>query len=448
MSNESAQNPSYCCPDFAGPLRATVRIPGSKSVTNRALICAALADGTSLLKNALLAEDTRLMIEVLRNLGIAVTVDELTSVVEITGCRGDIPASEAELFCGNAGTVMRFGSALVATGYGTYRLDGAPRMRERPIGPLGAALQELGAGIEYLDQEGYPPLHVHANGLRGGSVSFSQLQSSQFVSALMLAAPYARGDVFIETIGDVPSRPYLAMTQAVMERFGVNMLRDEQDGFPTKTVRLIVESTQRYQGTTVAVEPDATNATYFLAAPAVAGGTVTVEGFGTESVQGDVKFVDLLEKMGCAVEREASRITVSRSPNAGRLRAIDADLNAMPDTVPTLAVLALFADGQTTIRNVANLRVKETDRLEALANELTKFGATADSTLDGLTIHPPDRILPATIETYDDHRMAMSFALAGLKCPGVVIRNPGCCAKSFPDFFARWERMIHAANET
>ncbi len=446
----------YRCNPASGPLDATVVLPGSKSLTNRALVAAALADGTSVLRNVLFAEDTLLMMEALRTLGIALTSDEYDCVVEVSGCRGHIPESEANLFCGNSGTTLRFLTAMVALGQGRFHLDGIARMRKRPIGGLVEALQGLGAGIEYPGEEGFAPVVVHAHGLRGGHVAFDSPQSSQLVSALLLAAPYASRDVLLEVAGDVPSIPYLKMTTAIMERFGVAVFEDLGDSRARRdfvppaaqerhgALRFIVEAPQRYQAASLSIEPDATNATYFLAAPAIAGGRVVVQGLGLESVQGDIGFVDVLERMGCAVIREPTRLSVEGPPNGVRLRGIDVDLNDMPDTVPTLAVLALFADSPTTIRNVANLRVKETDRLAALHRELSKLGATVEELPDGLIIRPPDRLTPAAIDTYDDHRMAMSFALAGLKCPGLVINDPQCCAKTFPDFFERFERICVA----
>jgi len=432
----------YHCVPAANPLDATVVIPGSKSLTNRALVAAALADGTSVLSNVLFAEDTMLMMDALRTLGIAVTADEQGCAVEVTGCNGHIPESSGDLFCGNSGTTIRFLTAMAALGNGRFQLDGIARMRKRPIGALGEVLQALGAGIEYLGEEGFPPIVVHASGLHGGHVAFDSPQSSQMVSALLLAAPYASRDVFIEVAGDVPSIPFLKMTTAVMDRFGAGVLEDDTWSRGDRTIRFIVEAPQCYQSSSLLIEPDATNASYFLAAAAVAGGRVTVEGLGTHSMQGDIGFVNVLERMGCRIEREATQLSITSPPDGARLRGIDIDLNDMPDTVPTLAVLALFADSPTTIRNVANLRLKESDRIAALHRELSKLGAVVEELPDGLIIHPPSRLIPAAIETYDDHRMAMSFAIAGLKCPGLVINDPQCCAKTFPDFFERFERMI------
>lgn len=434
---------AYSCKAASAPLDATVNIPGSKSLTNRALVAAALADGTSILSGMLIAEDTTLMIEGLRRLGIAVTVDEATQTTEVTGCRGQIPQSEADLFCGNSGTTIRFLTALTALSHGRYQLDGIARMRRRPIGGLTSALQALGAGIEFLADEGFPPLVVHACGLRGGHVAFDSPESSQMVSAMLLAVPYASNDVFVEVEGPLPSAPYVRMSTSLMNDFGVAVIEDARE-----KVRFVVEAPQRYQAVHMAIEPDATSATYFLAAPAVAGGRVTVRGLSRDSIQGDVAFVDVLAGMGCRVERGVRELTVCDPPEDQRLHGINVDLNAMPDTVPTLAILALFADSPTIIRNVANLRVKESDRLAALSKELRKLGAMVEERRDGLTIHPPLETTPAVIDTYNDHRMAMSFALAGLKCPGLVINDPECCAKTFPDFFDRLEAMYVVEKST
>ncbi len=424
------------------PLNAVVSVPGSKSITNRALILAALADGVSVLSNALLAEDTWFMIEALRGLGFSVTVDETESRIEVTGCGGHIPAADAELFCGNSGTTIRFCTALAALSRdGRYRLDGIARMRRRPIGALTDALQSLGTGIEFEDEVAFPPLTVHGRGLRGGHVAFSSPASSQFVSGLLLVAPYASSDVFIEVGSDTPSMPFVRMTVRMMEQFGVPILDDGLDSTATgQSIRCVVEAPQRYGCAAYSVEPDATNAMYFLAAPAVVGGRVTVPGLGLESLQGDLRFVEILQQMGCEVEIVPDRVTVSRRPET-TLRSVDVDLSAMPDVAPTLAVLALFADNITTIRGVSNLRIKETDRLAALATELTKVGAIVEELTDGLRVTPCGTITSTAIDTYNDHRMAMSFALAGLRCPGLTIRDMECTAKTFPDFFVRFAEM-------
>ena len=421
----------------SGSLDAEVRLPGSKSITNRALVTAALADGNSRLTGVLFADDTRHMIDALDRLGVRVTAEPETCTVELSGCGGHLPASEAEIYCGNSGTTMRFCTALCALGFGDYALDGMARMRERPIGALVRALQALGTPVEHVGRKGYPPLRVHARGLRGGEVRFDSPPSSQLVSALLMAAPYARSDVMIEIGGQLISEPYVRMTQAVMEAFGVTVLDRGESG----TVRYVVAAPQRYAGRQYAIEPDASNASYFLAAPAVAGGKLTVEGLGTDSIQGDARFVDVLERMGCRIERASDRLTVHGPPPGERLRGINVDLNPMPDMVQTLAVAALFAEGPTHVRNVASLRIKETDRLAALARELGKMNAAVEMKPDGLIIQPPAKVLPARIATYDDHRMAMSFALASLRIDGMIIEEPGCVSKTFPDFFDRWAAL-------
>lgn len=411
----------------AGALVGTVTLPGSKSLTNRYLTCTALADGQSVLTSASFSDDTRALLSGLEQLGVHCETRAEQREIIVTGCKGYLPADDADMDVGNAGTAMRFLTALACLGYGRYRLDGAARMRARPIGPLVGALQTLGAHIGYEEAEGYPPLNILARGLTGGEVEFEQPPSSQFISALLMAAPYAKRDVLIRVRGALPSRPYVDMTLDVMRALGVELV--DADG-----QRFIVPAFQRYQAGEHAIEPDASAATYFWAAAAVTSGRVRVDNLTRDSRQGDARFVDVLAQMGCTVDEDRSSLEV-RAPVDGRLRGIDVDLNEMPDTVQTLAVLALFADRPTAIHNVANLRIKETDRIAALADELTRLGARVDVREDGLTIHPPEQIQPASIRTYDDHRMAMSFAIVGLAADGIVIQDAGCVSKSFPDYF-------------
>lgn len=409
-----------------GPLNAALRPPGSKSLINRHLLCAALADGTSTLHGMNLCDDVRLMLTNLKRLGIRIEIAGDTA--RIHGCDGHIPEGDVQLDAGDAGTVMRFLTGLVTLGRGQYRLDGSDRMRQRPIGPLVDALGDLGAGIGYEAQLGFPPLTVMADGLGGGKTLFRRPQSSQFVSALLLIAPYALRDVLVAVSGGLPSRPYVDVTIETMRQFGVETLAaDEHD-------RFIVAGGQHYQAGEFEIEPDASAATYFWAAAAICGGTVRVNGLSRTSDQADVAFIDRLEEMGCTVADEPDSIEI-RGPRDGLLRGIRTDMNALPDAVQTLAVTALFAASPTEIRNVANLRIKETDRLTALAVELRKLGATVELFDDGLRIEPPRHVSPARIETYNDHRMAMSFALAGLRAPGIEIADPGCVSKSFPDYF-------------
>lgn len=408
-----------------GPVRGTARPPGSKSIANRALLCAALADGLSTLDGVTRSGDVERMLDSLAALGIRISSID-AEALRVQGCRGYLPAADVTIDAGDAGTVMRFLSGLITLGHGRYRVDGSARMRERPIGALVSALQSLGAALGYDDRPGYPPLIGACRGLRGGEARLQDPQSSQFVSALLMVAPYAANDVYLSIEGDLPSQPYVELTMQVMECFGVAVLAEGD--------RFIIPAGQRYRGVAYEVEPDASAATYLWAAAAVTGGRVLVPGLTRTSLQGDVRFVDVLARMGCEVRELGGGFEVA-GPRAGRLRGVDVDLNAMPDTVQTLAVVALFAEGATTIRNVANLRVKETDRLSALHAELTRCGAEVTLQSDGLTINPPSAVQPGEIATYDDHRMAMSFAIAGLAAEGVLIRDAGCVAKSFPDFF-------------
>jgi len=424
----------YTVTPLSAPLDAEVRVPGSKSLTNRALLAAGLARGTSRLSNVLLADDTQYMIDALRSLGIPVQLDAERCRAVIQGCGGHLPHGEADIYCGNAGTVMRFLTAACATAQGSYRLDGSARMRERPIGELVQALQRLGALAQYEHTEGYPPLKVHARGLAGGEVLLRSPESSQMVSALLLAGPAARNDVLIGVEGELVSKPYVAMTLAVMEAFGVEAVEHQMRKF-------IVPAPQTYRAREYAIEPDASSASYFLAAAGIVGGRVTVMGLSPDSSQGDAGFAEVLQRMGCGVEWSASGLTVRGPAPGAKLAALDMDLNDMPDLAQTVAVLALFAEGTTHIRNVANLRVKETDRLAALSAELAKLGAEVTERQDGLSITPPGRIHPAAIDTYDDHRMAMSFALVGLAVPGLVIRNAECVNKTFPRFFSTLEDL-------
>lgn len=414
------------------PIDATVQLPGSKSLTNRAFIIAGLAQGRSELHGVGLADDMRYMIQFLRNLQIDVSLDEARRVAIVQGCGGHIPAGEADLFCGNAGTVARFGTAMCCLGTGRYRIDGIERMRSRPIGPLVDVLRDLGANIGYDMAEGFVPLTIVARGLRGGQASIRAEQSSQFVSAVLLSAPYAHSDVMLQAVGEVVSEPYIRMTIQMMEDFGVSALAEGG--------RYIVPALQTYTARRYRIEPDASAASYFLGAAALTGGRVTVDGLGRRSLQGDARFIDALQQMGCSAEQDDTSTTVI-GPKGGRLRGIDVDLNAMPDMAQTVAVLALFADGPTNVRNVANLRVKETDRIAAVATELAKFGAKVHPRDDGFSIEPPRGPQPAAVDTYDDHRMAMSFALAGLRIDGVVINDAECVSKTFPEFFEVFEGM-------
>ncbi len=406
------------------PICATVRPPGSKSITNRALVCAALAEGTSTLHGALDSEDTHVMIEGLRGLGIDVEVRDEGETLVVEGCSGTPPAKSAKIFVENSGTTIRFLTALVTLGQGNFTLDGIARMRERPIGDLAVALEQLGAKMTCAGKNICPPVQVEADGLAGGVVQIHGNISSQYLSGLLMAAPCARESVEIEVEGTLVSVPYVAMTQAVMRSFGVE----------TKAAKdfsaIEVPHYGAYRACDYAIEPDASAASYFWAAAAVTGGKVTVTGLSRVSLQGDVGFVDCLEQMGCEVRYQADSVTVT----GGKLHGIDVDMNAISDTVQTLSVVALFAEGTTKILNVPHIRHKETDRITAVATELRKFGAEVVEHDDGLEI-TPGPFTPAAIDTYNDHRMAMSFAIAGLVHQGVVINDPGCTAKTYPQFF-------------
>jgi 3-phosphoshikimate 1-carboxyvinyltransferase len=403
-------------------------VPGSKSITNRALLVAALADGVSELRSALHSDDTLYMAEALNALGIGVESDEANARFRIAGGGGTFPATEADLFVGNSGTTMRFLAAALPLGHGRYRIDGVPRMRLRPIAPLIAALNDLGADARSELDSGCPPVLVQANGLPGGQTRMAGDLSSQYFSALLMSAPYARDGVEVAVVGDLVSKPYLPMTTDVMAAFGVTADLD------TLTwSRLGVRPGQRYTGRVYDVEPDASNASYFFAAAAVTGGRVRVNGLGMHSTQGDLGFVEVLRAMGAEVEIGDDFTAVQGPPN-GELRGVDLDLGPISDTAQTLAAIAPFATGPTTIRGVAHARIKETDRIAALAIELRRLGQEVDEFTDGLQITPRP-IVPADVHTYDDHRMAMSFAVAALRAPGITLLDPGCVAKTFPGFF-------------
>jgi 3-phosphoshikimate 1-carboxyvinyltransferase len=407
-----------------GPLDARVRVPGSKSVTNRALLVAALAEGPSELTGALASDDTEVMIGSLGALGCA--VDASGEPWRVAGTGGRLHAPAKPLFTGNSGTTARFLTAAACLADGPVTIDGSPRMRERPIDDLTRALGELGGRCEILGARGCPPVRVAGGGLRGGAAEIDARRSSQYVSAVLLASPYAEHDVELRFAGNVlVSRPYVDLTLDVMRAFGASADWKGSDA-------LRVRAGAHYRGRRYAVEADASSAAYPFCAAAIAGGRVRVEGIDPDTRQPDVGIVALLEQMGCRAERGPDWIEL-RGP-ADRLRGIDADMNELPDAVLALAVVALFADGPTRIRNVANLRIKETDRLSALETELRKLGARAVATADSLSIEPAP-LRAAEIDTYDDHRMAMAFALAGLRQPGVAIRNPGCVSKTWPGYF-------------
>lgn len=408
-----------------GPLRATVRVPGSKSCTQRALIAAALARGVSRLEGPLFAEDTQRLMAALDVFGAAVRRDG--EDVVIAGTDGRITPPRGEIYLGNNGTALRFLLSVAALGKGEFVLTGDARLCERPVGPLLAALADLGVDASGRDGSGYPPVTVRARGIAGGGTGFTDAESSQYISSLLLCAPYADRDVVIRLAGRTVSEPYIAMTRQVMADFGVSVANHVPD---TYTVR----SGQRYRARHYAIEGDVSSATYFFLAAVLCGGDVTVKGIASGSVQGDLRFLDLLGEAGCGIARDADSVTLHGGVWArGDWRVFMGD---MPDAVPTMAVLAAFRPGRTVIAGVSHLRIKESNRLAALAAELNRIGAPTRETDDGLVIDGGGTLRGAEIETYNDHRIAMSFAVAGLVLRGMTIRNPSCVAKSFPRF---WE---------
>ncbi len=405
-------------------LRASVSVPGSKSLTNRALVVAALAEGSTVLTNVLVADDTVRMVESLEQLGFSVNVGAGgAGTTGVDGFGGRIPVCGARLDVGNAGTAARFLVALTTLGSGDFVVDGSPRMRERPIGDLLDGLRQLGAAIEC--PTGCPPVRVQANGLAGGRAAIDGDTSSQFVSALLLVAPYARSPVEVVVGRPLSSKPYVDMTLAVMADFGIEVARDGYRRFAVPC--------GRYRGRPVFdVESDASAASYFFGAAAIAGGTVRVEKISRGSRQGDIQFLDVLSAMGCRVEEGGGWVQVTGSRE---LRGVDVDLGDIPDTAQTLAAVAPFAGSPTTVRGIASARLKECDRVSATCRELSRLGVAVQERADGFVIQPCREMRAATIRTYGDHRMAMAFALVGLRVPGVSIENPSCVSKTFPRYF-------------
>lgn len=428
-------------------VQGVVRLPGSKSISNRILLLAALAKGDTTIVDLLASDDTMVMLGALHALGVAWEQEEqkdphtLHQVHHVHGVAGVLPNGQADLFMGNAGTAIRPLTAALAVLGGDYRLHGVARMHERPIGDLVDALNDIGAHISYTGEPGFPPLHIGRGAIHAQRIAVRGNVSSQFLTALLMAAPLMAKEhsVTIDVVGELISKPYIEITLNLMRRFGVAV---EQNGWQSFSV----QPGQSYLSPgTIHVEGDASSASYFLAAGAIAGGPVRVEGVGKDSIQGDVRFVAALERMGATITMGDNWIEASSN---GALKAIDADFNHIPDAAMTIAIAALYADGPSTLRNIGSWRVKETDRIAAMATELRKLGAEVEEGADYLRVTPPAAIAAATIDTYDDHRMAMCFSLASLdgaarRGNSMRINDPKCVAKTFPDYFAAFAGIAH-----
>ena len=414
--------------------QGVIQLPGSKSISNRTLLLAALSEGDTHISELLASDDTLVMLNALHSLGVKWEQEGVSQNYLVRGVSGKFPVKHADLFMGNAGTAIRPLVAALGVLGGDYTLHGVERMHERPIGDLVDALQRVGSQITYTGVPGFPPLHIQSGQIRPNGWQVRGNVSSQFLTALLMAAPLiaAEQDIEIEVIGELISKPYIEITLNLMARFGVVVKREGWQKF-------IIEAGQFYKSPgTIHVEGDASSASYFLAAGAICGGPVRVTGVGRNSIQGDVRFVEALEKMGASIALGENWIEARSN---GVLKAIDADFNAIPDAAMTIAIAALYANGTSVLRNIGSWRVKETDRIDAMAAELTKLGAQVEAGADYLAITPPAQLQPASIETYDDHRMAMCFSLAtlnGAARAGTKIRilDPKCVAKTFPDYFS------------
>lgn len=417
-----------------GPLNSAngeIQIPGSKSLSNRILLLATLAQGTTKITNLLDSDDIRHMLNALKTMGVRYQLEDEGRTCILEGLAGPINVDHADLFLGNAGTAMRPLTAALCLGSGEYRLHGEPRMHERPIGDLVDALQSLGVDVQYEGTKDYPPLTIKANGITGGEVSIKGNISSQFLTALLMSAPLAKGDLTIKVDGELVSKPYIDITLHVMKQFGVDVDNQDYKAF-------VIKGNQTYQSPgEIMVEGDASSASYFLAAAAIAGGKIKVHGVGSDSVQGDVKFAEALKAMGANITYGPTWIEAER----GELNGIDMDMNHIPDAAMTIATTALFATGPTTIRNIYNWRVKETDRLYAMATELKKLGADVIEGEDYITVQPLKDVQHAAIDTYNDHRIAMCFSLVAFSNSAVTINDPGCTSKTFPTYFELFKNI-------
>jgi len=413
--------------------KGSITLPGSKSISNRTLLLAALADGTTEIRDLLASDDTSRMLEALQTLGVKLE-NFAENAWRVTGCNGNFPNKNADLFLGNAGTAFRPLTAALAFANGDYQLSGVPRMHERPIGDLVDALRQAGAQVEYVQNTGFPPLKISAATLNlNNAIKIRGDVSSQFLTALLMALPLTKQKASIEVVGELISKPYIEITLNLMAKFGVQV---ERNGWQSFT---IAANSSYRSPNQIFVEGDASSASYFLAAGAIAG-DITVEGLGEHSIQGDVRFVEALALMGGNISYGENHITAGK---AEKIKAIDLDCNHIPDAAMTLAILALFAQGTTTLRNIASWRVKETDRIAAMATELRKVGATVEEGADYIKVTPPAQLIPnAVIDTYDDHRMAMCFSLVSLGNVPIVINDPNCVAKTFPNYFAEFKKLV------
>ena len=413
-----------------------IKLPGSKSISNRTLLLAALANGKTQIRGLLASDDTNRMLEALEKLGIEIDKEDNSENIFVFGNNGEFKVTNADLFLGNAGTAFRPLTAVLAFSDGYYKLSGVPRMHERPIEDLVDALRQTGANIEYLENDGFPPLKISpANINVSKPIQIRGNVSSQFLTALLMALPLTKQEATIEVIGDLISKPYIEITLNLMAKFGVKVKREGWH-------RFIIPADVNYQSPKqIYVEGDASSASYFLAAGAIAG-SLFVDGVSKDSIQGDIQFAEEIQKMGANIEYLENRVFVYK-PESGKLKAIDIDCNHIPDAAMTLAVMALFADGTTTLRNIASWRVKETDRLTAMATELRKVGAIVEEGVDYIKITPPAQLTPnAVIDTYDDHRMAMCFSLVSLGGVPITINDPKCVAKTFPNYFEEFAKIV------
>ncbi|MBU0733819.1 MAG: 3-phosphoshikimate 1-carboxyvinyltransferase [Proteobacteria bacterium] len=412
-------------------LDTTIRIPGSKSITHRVIIAASLAEGRSVLTDFLECEDTLYTIDALRKIGVEMFIEDNKLKIEGTGGKFRPGLHRKELYLGNSGTSLRLLLSVVALCKGEFLMTGTQRMLKRPIGPLVVALNRLGVDTSCIEQDGCPPVRIKANGIRGGNVSIKANQSSQFLSSLLLSGPYADNDIRIKIAGQMVSKPYVDITIDVMKQFGIQVECDDYDGFK-------IPSGQRYKAREFRIQGDASSASYFWAAAAVTGGTITTDNiYPYATLQGDISFLEILGRMGCSIQKGAEHVAVQGCPLSG----IEADMKDLPDMVPTLAAVALFVRGKTIIRNVSHLRHKESDRLHAVALEWHRIGGRVEELPDGLIIHGGSPLSPAVVNPHNDHRLAMSLAVVGLRLPHLEIMDKDCVKKSFPTFWELWNSL-------